>query len=89
MGFVAMALGNHEYDWGEEYVEANAELAEFPFIAINIYDRDTNQLVDYCQPSVVVEAGDIQIGIIGAMGNCYSSIASEKSQVWKNLYSRL
>ena len=78
LDFVAMALGNHEYDWGEEYIKANAELAEFPFLAINIYDKDTNQLVDYCQPSVVVEAGDLQIGIIGAMGDCYSSIAADK-----------
>ena len=78
LDFVAMALGNHEYDWGEEYIKANAELAEFPFIAINIYDKTTNQLADYCQPSVVVEAGELQVGIIGAIGDCYSSIATEK-----------
>lgn len=78
LGFVAMTIGNHEYDWGEEYIEANQELAEFPFLAINIYDRDTNQLVDYCQPSVVVEAGELQIGIIGAIGDCYSSISADK-----------
>ena len=78
LDFVAMALGNHEYDWGEEYIEKNAELAEFPFLAINIYDRETNELADYCEASVVVEAGDVQIGIIGAMGDCYSSIAADK-----------
>lgn len=78
MDFVAMAVGNHEYDWGEEYVENNAELAEFPFLAINIYDRETNQRVDYCQSSVMVEAGGLQIGIIGAIGDCYSSISSDK-----------
>lgn len=79
LDFTAMALGNHEYDWGEDAIRANSKLAEFPFIAINIYDRNTNKLVDYCQPSVVVEAGDLQIGIIGAMGDCYSSIATDKS----------
>lgn len=78
LDFAAMTLGNHEYDWGEEYIEANAELAEFPFLAINIYDKETNALVDYCQPSVVVEAGDLQIGIIGAIGDCYSSISADK-----------
>lgn len=78
VGFVSMTLGNHEYDWGEEYIEANAELAEFPFLAINIYDRETDTIVDYCQPSIVVEAGELQIGIIGAMGDCYSSIAADK-----------
>ena len=78
MGFVAMTLGNHEYDWGEDAIIANEAIAEFPFLAINIYDRETDKLVDYCQASTVVEAGDLQIGIIGAMGDCYSSIAPDK-----------
>ncbi len=78
LDFAAMALGNHEYDWGGEYIEDNEELAEFPFLAINIYDRETNELVDYCEPSVVVETDGLQIGIIGAIGDCYSSIAVDK-----------
>ena len=79
LDFASMTLGNHEFDWGEEYIIENSLLAEFPFLAINIYDRDTNQLVDYCKASTVVDFGEIQIGIIGAMGDCYSSIASDKS----------
>ncbi len=78
LDFAAMALGNHEYDWGEEYIENNDDFAEFPFLAINIYDRATNKLADYCEPSVVVEADGLQIGIIGAIGDCYSSIAVDK-----------
>lgn len=78
VGFVSMTLGNHEYDWGEEYIEANLKIAEFPFLAINIYDRDTDKRVEYCQPSVIVEAGGVTIGIIGAMGDCYSSISRDK-----------
>lgn len=80
LDFVSMTMGNHEYDWGEGPIEENDAIAEFPFLAINIYDRETNELVDYCQPSVVVEAGDIKIGIIGAIGDCYSSIAIERVQ---------
>ncbi len=80
LDFAAMTLGNHEYDWGEEYIEANAQLAEFPFLAINVYDRTTNARVDYCEASVVVDCGPIQVGIIGAMGDCYSSISSDKVQ---------
>lgn len=78
LDFVAMTLGNHEFDWGTEHIANNAELAEFPFLAINIYSKDTNTLVPYCQPSVMVEADGIQIGIIGAIGDCYSSISSDK-----------
>lgn len=78
LDFAAMAIGNHEYDWGGEYIEDNGEFAEFPFLAINIYDRETNKLADYCDASVVVEANGLQIGIIGAIGDCYSSIAVDK-----------
>lgn len=78
LDFTAMALGNHEFDWGEEYIESNSKIAEFPFIAINVYDRDTNARVDYCAPSVMVEGDGLQIGIIGAIGDCYSSIAVDK-----------
>lgn len=77
LGFVSMTLGNHEYDWGESYIESNAELAEFPLLAINVYDKDTNQLVDYATPSVVVSRGGVEIGIIGAIGDCYSSISGD------------
>ena len=78
LDFTAMAIGNHEYDWGGEYIKQNADFAEFPFLAINIYDRATNKLVDYCKPSVMVDTGTVQIGFIGAIGDCYSSIAVDK-----------
>lgn len=80
MDFVSMTIGNHEYDWGEGSIAENAQLAEFPFLAINIYDTDTNQRVDYCESSVIVEAEGLQIGIIGAVGNCYSSISSDRTE---------
>ncbi len=78
LDFAAMTIGNHEYDWGSEFIRQNKEIAEFPFLAINIYDRETNKRVDYCDASIVVEAGGLQIGIIGAIGDHYSSIAVDK-----------
>ena len=79
LDFVSMTIGNHEFDWGEEYIAANVEIAEFPFLAINIYDSDTGKLADYCAPSVIVERGGAKIGIIGAIGDCHSSISGEFS----------
>ena len=80
MGFTSMTLGNHEYDWGSESIRKNAEQAQFPILGINVYDSATKQRADYCDSSTLVDLGDVQIGIIGAMGDCYSSIASDKSQ---------
>ena len=77
LGFEAMTLGNHEFDWGEQVIKDNALVADFPFLAINIYDNNTGALAEYCRPSVVFDRGDIQIAIIGAIGDCYSSISSD------------
>ncbi len=78
LDFAAMTLGNHEYDWGEEAIEANAALAEYPLLAINVYDKATGRLAEYCQPSVMVEQNGAKIGIIGAEGNVTGDIAPEK-----------
>ncbi len=81
LNFAFMTLGNHEYDWGVSYIEQNVSSA-LPFLGINVYDKSTNQRADYAQPSVLVDLGDVQIGFIGAMGNCLSSISGEwQSQV--------
>ncbi len=80
MDFDAMVLGNHEYDWGEDAIKENESLAAFPFLAINIYERADNTPVDYCQPSLLIDKGKVQVGIIGAMGDCYSSISGDKTE---------
>lgn len=80
MDFAAMTLGNHEFDWGEIPIEDNREVADFPFLAINVYERKTNQQADYCESSVMVECDGVQVGIIGAIGDCYSSIAPDHTK---------
>lgn len=78
LNFAAMTLGNHEFDWGEEPISSNYQIAQFPFLAINIYDTETDAPVEYCQSSMVLRRDGVEIGIIGAMGDCYSSIAADK-----------
>ncbi len=75
LGFASMTLGNHEYDWGRECLEKNQATADFPFLAINVYEKATGSIVPYCTPSVVVTREGVNIGIIGAIGDCYSSIS--------------
>ena len=77
LDFQAMALGNHEFDWGEEYIAQNTKLAEFPFLAINVFDSETRERAEYCAPSVLVECSGVQIGIIGAIGDHLSSISPD------------
>lgn len=80
LDFQAMALGNHEFDWGETYIEKNAKQADFPFLAINVFDAETGKRADYCEASRLVECGGVQIGLIGAIGDHLSSIAPDMVQ---------
>ena len=75
VGFASMTLGNHEYDWGDAVLNPNSEQANFPFLAINI--TSYNMPVSYCQPSTIVEKAGVKIGIIGAIGDCLSSISGD------------
>lgn len=80
LNFTSMTLGNHEFDWGSSFVRTNSELASFPYLGINIYDHSTNQRVDYAKPSTIVNKNGAKIGIIGAIGDCYSSISASYVQ---------
>lgn len=80
MDCTAMTIGGHEFDWGEEQIRKNDDLAQFPFLGINVYSRETNKQVDYCQSSLIVDFEGAQIGIIGAIGDCYGSIAAENTK---------
>ncbi len=82
LDFDAFVIGNHEFDWGLEEMEkykdgnpANGE-AEFPFLGANIYEKSTNQIVDWLEPYTVVELDEVKIGIIGIIGHVESSILS-------------
>ena len=78
LNFVSMTVGNHEYDWGEEAIVQNRQLANFPTLGINVINRSTNQRVDYLDPSVTFTRNGAKIGVIGAIGNCLSSISASK-----------
>lgn len=73
---VSMTLGNHEFDWTTDAIKENAEIADFPILAINVYERETNERASYCDASVMLEYEGVKIGIIGAIGDCYSSISA-------------
>lgn len=73
IGFDAMALGNHEFDWTDEAIFANKELASFPFLGANIMEKATNTLSDLADAYTLVDLGAIQVGIIGTIGSSLES----------------
>ena len=74
IGFDAMTIGNHEFDWGIDIIKnynnkTTDVIPDFPIICCNIFEKETNQPVDWCDPYVIVEKAGIKIGIIGAIGS--------------------
>ena len=78
LGFSAMTLGNHEFDWGTDYIESNAEAANFPILAINLYENASGERPEWCESSVLIKLSGVKVGIIGAIGDVESSISSDK-----------
>ncbi len=58
----AAALGNHEFNYGIDFLESALADAEFPFLAANIVVAGTDSLM--LPPYTIVERGDYRIGII-------------------------
>lgn len=67
MGYDAAALGNHEFNFGLEYLELVMGTAGFPMLSANVYDAETEELK--YDPYVVLEKEvdgiPIKIGVIG------------------------
>ena len=78
LGFSAMAIGNHEFDWKiDKIIENQLYDPSIPYLACNILDKSTNKPVDWAKPYTTITKNGVHIGIIGAIGeNLTSSIVS-------------
>lgn len=65
LGYDAMTLGNHEFDNGDFILAAFIEGLTFPVVNANIDASASPILKDMWTPSVVLEKGGQQIGVIG------------------------
>ena len=68
----AMAIGNHEFDFGIDYLKKFIKESSFPYLAANIYNKDTNKYIyeegewKQVKKSLVLHPYEgIKIGIIG------------------------
>lgn len=66
IGFDAMAIGNHEFDWGEEAIKENAKMMNFPLLSSNIFYSKSHSRPEYLTPSISIQRDDLKIGFIGA-----------------------
>jgi 2',3'-cyclic-nucleotide 2'-phosphodiesterase/3'-nucleotidase len=63
LGYDAMAIGNHEYNYGLPYLEKAVSEATFPLLSANTYTPDGAHKF---RAWTIVERGGVKVGIIGA-----------------------
>jgi 2',3'-cyclic-nucleotide 2'-phosphodiesterase (5'-nucleotidase family) len=63
-GVDAFALGNHEFDWGVETLQARMGQASFPVLAANL-ETDAGATPEGVSPYVILQAGDVRVGVLG------------------------
>ncbi len=65
MGYDAQALGNHDFDWGQDVLRERASEAKFPFLAANLVEEATGQLPSFAKAYLVKDVGVARIAILG------------------------
>ncbi|MBE5907007.1 MAG: hypothetical protein E7277_09565 [Lachnospiraceae bacterium] len=85
MKYDAVAVGNHEFDWGIEKTVSNGKIpgTEIPVVACNIYDKKTKAAVSFAKPYTILEKGGKKIAVIGWVAEYSADIMKER---FKDLY---
>ncbi len=64
LGMTAAALGNHEFDYGQDTLRARIRQASYPILSANIRDTLGN-LLPWIRQDTIVQRGPFTVGIIG------------------------
>lgn len=64
MGYEAMTIGNHEFDFGMDNMARLFKMANFPVVCAN-YNLDATPLKDIVKPYVILERYGLKIGVFG------------------------
>ncbi len=65
LGYDLLVPGNHDFDQGRDNCKRLAEASEFPWICANLVEESTGELVDWVQPTMMIEKCGVKIGVIG------------------------
>lgn len=64
LGYRVSALGNHEFDFGEQELKNNAKTAKMQYLCSNLVSRDMKNLLE---PGTVLYAGNTKILFVSAI----------------------
>lgn len=79
MRYDAMAIGNHEFDYGLENMARLFRMADFPVVCAN-YDFRGTPLEDLVRPYVIIRRGGVRIGIFGLSPRLEGLVQADKCE---------
>ena len=90
IGFSAMTIGNHEFDWGLEETlrfvdgdKTNGE-AQFPMLGCNIIEKATGTTPELVEDYQIIDYEKFKVGVIGYMGvGLETDIARSKVEAYE------
>ncbi|HVR88370.1 MAG TPA: bifunctional UDP-sugar hydrolase/5'-nucleotidase [Candidatus Limnocylindria bacterium] len=74
----AQAVGNHDFDWGQDVLRQRSQEAAFPLLCANCVDR-TGAVPAYLKPYVVKDLGIVKVAMIGLILPGAASIIKDTS----------
>lgn len=66
MGYDAMVIGNHEFEYGHEAFAWQKNRVPFPVLGANLFYENTKD--PYAQAHAIIERDGVRIGVVGIMG---------------------
>jgi 2',3'-cyclic-nucleotide 2'-phosphodiesterase (5'-nucleotidase family) len=64
LGRAASALGNHEFDWGQDTLRARMREARYPILGANVTDASGRD-VAWIPDDTVLTVGGLKVGVVG------------------------
>ena len=79
LGYAAAALGNHEFDWGQDTLRARMRDARYPFLGANVRYEDGRD-VPWIRDDTLIARGRLKVGVIGL-----ASVLTARTSATKNV----
>lgn len=76
----AQAVGNHDFDWGQDVLKQRTQEASFPFLCANCVDA-SGGVPSYLKPYTVKDLGIVKVAMIGLILPTAASIIKDTSIV--------
>ena len=67
LGYDCIVPGNHDFDMGRDNCERLAGNCEMPWLVANLRDESDGEIVDWCQPTLMIERAGVKIGCLGVI----------------------